>query len=211
MTNDLMITLLACTLLFPWKAHAQTAHSEARAGREPPVEIVTTAQPDLHSGFSLPDEPASAFWFGVGAGVGTLPSEEEALAASLSLTYQRRSHLFSARAAFAGDPVFGPYLYDIGVLYGRAFPVGRRAVSIAAGVGVVDGDFDTFCIAVGYASNCAENRRDEVGATLGVPLEVQIHSLTTRFFGLSICGFANLNRTGTFGGVLLHIRLGDLR
>lgn len=204
-------TLLASAFLLPWRAYAQIARSEARAGPDPPVEIVTTAQPGRHGGFSLPDEPASAFWFGLGVGVGTLPSEASTFAASLSLTYQRRSHLFSARAAGAGDPVFGPYLHDIGVLYGRAFPVGRRAVSLAAGVGVVVGDFDAFCIAVGYASSCAGNRREELDATLGVPLAVQLHSLSTRFVDVGLYGFANLNRTGTFGGVLLHARLGDLR
>jgi hypothetical protein len=206
-----MIALFAYAFLLPLRAQAQLARSEAHAGPSPPVDIVATARPALHEGFAVQGKPASAFWFGVGVGAGTLPSEGSVFAASLSLTYQRRGHLFSTRAAFAGDLAFGPYLFDVGVLYGRAFSVGRRVASMAAGVSVVDGDSDSFCFAVGYASSCAGNSREAFGATLGVPLAVHLHSLRTGFFDVGLYGFANLNRTGTFGGVLLHARLGDLR
>jgi hypothetical protein len=143
-------------------------------------------------------------------GVGTVPSEGSTFAASLNVTYQPESHLLSARAAYAGDPVFGPYRYDVGFLYGKAFSIGRRAVSIAAGIGVVNGDGDEFCVTVGNASSCADNHFEAVDATLGVPLTVQLHALETRRFDVGLYGFANFNRAGTFGGVLLHARLGDL-
>lgn len=212
MLNHLPIALLLCTLLLPLKVQAQTAPSKTNAKSNGPMEIATAAQPDFSEAVVLPrSERASAFWIGLGVGVGTLPSEGSVFAAGLSFTYQPRSHIFSARTTYAGFPVLSSYRYDVGALFGRAFSIGRRAVSLAAGVGVVNGDDDTFCIAVGYTSSCAENDRGELNTTLGFPLEVQLHSLETRFFDVGLYGFANFSRTGRFGGVLLHARLGNLR
>jgi hypothetical protein len=125
------------------------------------------------------------------------------------MAYQRRRHLFSARSVITGDPVFGSYLYDIGLLYGRAFNVEMLPVSIAAGIGYVAGDLSEACFGFG-PSSCSRSNEEPFDAGVGLPLEVRIQAWKTRYVGLSLIGFANFNRERTFGGVLLRAQLGDL-
>lgn len=161
---------------------------------------------------SVPSQPTSAFWFSAGAGVGTSAAiRGEALAIRLDLAYQRVGNVFSARAAYAGDPIFGGFVYDVGLLYGRALAVGPYFASVAAGVARVDGaPGDGLCIAVGPAVGCSDGTSEELDATIGLPLEVQLYR-SSRFVGVGLSGFANLNREANFAGVVLSVRIGRLR
>lgn len=182
-----------------WASSEESANRQFRPARTIPVRTPTQ-----------PSYPGSAFWLSAGVGSGIGASDDPAIAGSLNMTYQRRRHLFSARSVIIGDPVFGSFLiYDVGLLYGRAFNVGMLPVSIAAGIGYIAGDLSEACFGFG-PSSCSRSNEKPFDAGVGLPLEVRIQAWKTRYVGLSLIGFASFNRERTFRGVLLRAQLGDL-
>jgi hypothetical protein len=107
------------------------------------------------------------------------------------LSHQFRPHIFTGRFVRNYDSDGGgTQAWDVGVLYGRSYKTQQAMISASAGVGYV-------------------GPSPEFG-TIGIPLESQIFWTPTRYFGIGVYGFGNLNTKESFGGALLSLQFGRL-
>ena len=136
------------------------------------------------------------FWASAGLGVGS-----EDFGGSANVAFQHGSHLFSLRTA-ASAGLFDDGFGDVALLYGYATPTSRRHHAGAAiGIAIVNG-----CVEGSVFSSCIDQ-----GTVLGLPLEAQLAWLPTKFLGIGLYGFGNVNRMRSFGGVTLSLQLGGVR
>jgi hypothetical protein len=159
---------------------------------------------------SIPRVPAHAqenapavrdsYWLSVGLGAGT-----EDFSGHAALAYVHGPHLFAIRTA-ATSGLFDDGFGDLALVYGRATRSndGRLRASLGAGIALVDG-----CISPGEGglfSSCVDQ-----SAVAGFPIEAQVAWLPAGFLGVGLYGFADFNRTRSFGGVTLGLQLGRVR
>ncbi len=144
----------------------------------------------------------SRFWIGSGLGLAAISNyaDEQGIfglfAGNLNATYQFGRHLVSARGALA--TVLLVTFSDVGLLYGRVLSEGSFFASVGAGVAYVEG------LDVGLFGD-----NDELFATIGLPLEVQLFVRPFRFIGVGIYGFANINPEQNFTGATFSVQIGN--
>ena len=90
-------------------------------------------------------------------------------------------HRASTERFFSGAP-----LTEVGVLYGRSAPGDFGFASVAAGMGVVQGET----------------------TIIGLPVEVQAYLRPLPFAGLGVTLFGNINPEQPFGGLAIALQLG---
>lgn len=149
----------------------------------------------------------SAYWIALAAGPGDL-SGAGSMALYASYNYQRGGNLFTVRGAAVVD-VVGALITgitgnpqntgasEVGLLYGRARRPGHAFVALSAGIGL------------------AEVTRDSAGLTHhtyrpSLPLEAQLAWRPAPFLGITVLGFASLNKRQTFTGITAGVQLGGL-
>lgn len=139
------------------------------------------------------------FWVNAGIGVGT-PD----LAGIASASYQfSGSNLLSLRGTVAGE-IFGDELWDIGLLYGRATTAQDYHASISAGLAVMGGSRSS-------GGLFSDTPREEISRQIGFPIGGQLLWLPSRFIGLGLSGFANLNEERSFAGLAFSLQIGKLK
>ncbi|HEY3011183.1 MAG TPA: hypothetical protein VGJ36_00455 [Gemmatimonadales bacterium] len=144
-----------------------------------------------------PTRGSNTYWMGLGVGAGS-----EDFAAQLNASYQFGANIVSLRAA-ATAGLFDDGFNDVALLYGRGTrsPASRFHAGAALGISVADG-----CRGGGVFSSCRD-----MPAVLGLPIELQAFWRPSRFFGLGLYGFGNLNHSQSFAGLTLALQLGRLR
>lgn len=147
----------------------------------------------------LPQEPSSSgfdtYWIGAGVGAGS-----NDFAGHFNISYQSGASLFSLRVAGTAG-IFSDGFSDVALLYGRATRAPERyQASVALGLAVADG-----CTGSGLGG--CRNRP----SVFGLPLETQVFWRPSKFFGMGLYGFADINHLRSFAGVTLGIQLGRLR
>lgn len=140
------------------------------------------------------------YWLNLGIGAGTVGEEGGAMAANFSYHFDK--NLLSLRAVGNGE-LFGKTMSDYGFLYGRSLQQNSLFVSVGAGLALVEGS-----ISQGLFST---KKPEKIGPTIGLPLEVQLFFRPTRFLGIGLYGFANLNSEETFVGATISLQFGKLR
>ena len=75
--------------------------------------------------------------------------------------------------------------------------------SFGAGVSLVSGSISKGLF--------AEEEPEEIGPTIGLPLEAQLFWRSFRFIGIGLYGYANINPEESFAGATLNIQIGKLR
>lgn len=140
------------------------------------------------------------YWVNLGAGSGSI--SKNAFALSANATYQFGNNLLTLRAAGTGE-LFGKSIGDYGLLYGLPLKQEQVFISIGVGLAFVEGS-----ISHGLFSLIPP---EKIGPTIGIPLEVQLFWRPTRFLGMGLYGFANLNPEEPYVGVTLSFQLGKLR
>lgn len=134
-------------------------------------------------------------WFSGGLGVGRYG--ETGGAVVLDLAYQSGAHLLALRAsAVLTGYELGHSAGEIGLLYGRASRE-RGTVGHVAG-------------AVGLSMIKLDLPGGGLRSVLGIPFGFDA-SVNAQSIGLGLKGFATLNTVQSFGGLVLSLRLGQLR
>ena len=140
------------------------------------------------------------YWVNFGAGLGSI--SEDAFALSANATYQFGKNILTLRAAGTGE-LFWKSIGDNGLLYGLALKQGQVFVSVGAGLAFVEGS-----ISDGLFST---RELEKIGPTIGIPLEAQLFWRPTRFLGIGLYAFANLNSEEPFAGITLGFQFGKLQ
>lgn len=189
--GDAWIILLTTALLLWLAAGAEGQTAEApRPGAEPAQATV----------------PRQGVTVGVGMGTGSRD-----IAGHLSLWIQKDHHAIAIRSAGASDfNILSPSdsESDLAVLYGRRGRSARTWGRIGVGPGVVQ----TVRSGPGYDCSwfvCSYDRVRET--TVGLAFQADGTLAFSRFLGLGISIFGNLNSAGSFGGAALTIHLGAVR
>ena len=140
------------------------------------------------------------FWVNLGLGSGSI--SENAFALNANMTYQFGKNMLTLRAAGMGE-LFGKSIGDNGLLYGIALRQEQVLFSVGAGLAFVEGS-----ISHGLFST---KEPEKIGPTIGIPLEAQLFWRPTRFLGIGLYAFANLNPEESFAGITLGFQFGKLR
>jgi hypothetical protein len=117
-----------------------------------------------------------------------------------ALVLKEDRHRFALRGSIVAE-VLGDGVGDFGLLYGRAWTGERSEKSLSAGVALVYGD-DCYGI---FGGPC------DASKTVGLPLSATMSFRPSRFLGLGLEAFANLNSLASFVGVSGMLELGALR
>lgn len=108
-------------------------------------------------------------------------------------------HLFSARASFVAENFEGgdEETFDVALLYGRRLrTIGAFRPSVSAGIAYV---------------KCEECDDGDNATSVGLAVSAEAALWPTKFAGVAVHGFGNLNSIASFAGVALTIHLGRLR
>ncbi len=125
-----------------------------------------------------------------------------------SVSYSSNNHLFSFRylkgdelqLSFA-DPVYEPpnqKIQEFGLLYGREFRKGTGAVSLAAGIGYM------------YAIRRGENSEKIEISKLGLSLDGQLRIIISKYWGLGVTIFSNINQQKNVFGASVNVQFGNI-
>src|SRR5688572_14040869 len=129
------------------------------------------------------NQAKNLFWVVGGGGLSNLGGS-----VGFGVSHQFRSNIISGRFVrnydFDGG---GTANWDVGALIGKSYKTGIAMISGSAGVAYVGGSSDP---------------------TVGLPLESQIFWTPTKYFGIGIYGFGNINTKESFGGALLGLQFG---
>ncbi len=138
-----------------------------------------------------------AVWAQIAAGYAT---GGDNAAIMLGASSQIRSHVISVRSATTFN-LFDDDFWDFALMYGLASRTSGSRITASAGVAIVDGH------------RCANffDACEEISATIGLPLALDVAWIGLGFLGLGIHGFANINSEQSFGGIGLTVQLGKLR
>lgn len=144
------------------------------------------------------NEPIPArVWGAVGLGAAVPTSGGDGIGNMAQLVYQKAPHHAALRGLVLHDlDRDTDTIGEVAALYGRMRPFGRHHVAVAAGVAAVA--FDT----------CPDD--DDSCFTMGIPLVAEA-ALSSRFIGVGMQAFGNLNRKAPYAGALLFVQLGWLR
>lgn len=142
-------------------------------------------------------ENRALMWGAVGLGAAVPSSGGDGIANMAQLVFQKRPHHAAIRALIIHD-IERPTneIGELGALYGRTTVLGSFPVAIATGVSAV-GFFD-----------CPDD--DDSCFTAGVPVVAEV-SRNTRFIGIGLQSFININSKATYAGGILFLKLGRLR
>ena len=138
-------------------------------------------------------------WFAFGLGGGSF-GNSEGPGGVAELAFQHGPHLLAVRSS-GGGAILGDGVTDIGFLYGRATTGEGRHSSTAIGISWVGAT--TGCGM--FSSECEDE------STVGIPMAVEHSFRPSRFFGVGIQAFGNLNFVRSFIGVALILKVGRLR
>jgi len=193
-TLRVLLLFVVGSLFVAGAAHAQVT---SNGGESRSLFVAEAAQAPATS-----NGRDSRFWIGSGLGVAALTIADEqgifgVAAGNLNATYQFGRTLVSARVTLA-TLVIGEIYSDVGLLYGRVLSEGSFFASVGAGVAYVEGD---------YTGLFGDN--EELFATIGLPLEVQLFVRPFRFIGVGIYGFANVNPEQSFTGATFSVQIGN--
>ena len=136
---------------------------------------------------------ARAIW--VQAGLGASSANLGGLA---GISVGSGNHLFSARASFVAENFEGgdEETFDVALLYGRRIrSAGTFRPSASAGIAYV---------------KCEECDGGGNATSVGLAVSAEAALWPTRFAGLAVHGFGNLNPIASFAGVALTVHLGRL-
>lgn len=133
------------------------------------------------------------YWLHGGLGAGW-PGDFIHLGMGLSTEFG--NFVISARAALAGSFDRPENISDIGVLFGISRKSRYTRLSFSGGLAYVHGDVFT---------------DGSTGSTIGIPLQIQAFTTAMKFFGVGLCGNANINSRSPFFSVLLCAQIGKLR
>jgi hypothetical protein len=136
-------------------------------------------------------KPCYWLYGGVGAG-----RPGDFLHGGLGVSTEFGNFMISARAALAGSFDRPENINDIGVLFGISKKSRYFRVSFSGGLGYVHG---------------SEFTDGTTGSTIGIPLEIQAFTTAAHFFGVGVCGNANINLKSSFFSILLYAQMGKLR
>lgn len=145
------------------------------------------------------DARAEPLRFGAHAGL-SATTLGTGLSAGLSVAAHR--HVFTLRG-MSTDPAPRAETWEVGVLYGRALPVGALTVSASTGVAVVGG--------TRYDSLFGRGPGEELATMIGFPLEAALTWTPTALLAVGVRGVANVNTGQPLGGVGLTLQVGRLR
>ena len=144
-----------------------------------------------------PTENRGWFAFGLGGGVFGRSGGPGGVA---ELAFQRGPHLLALRSSGGGE-FLGDGVTDVGLLYGRATTGEGWHSSAAIGLGWVGATKDCGL----FSSECSDE------STVGVLIAAERSFRPSRFFGVGVQTFGNLNPVRSFIGVALVLKLGSLR
>jgi hypothetical protein len=129
------------------------------------------------------NQARNLFWVVGGGGISSLGGS-----VGVGASHQFKSHIISGRFVRNYDfDDHGTQNWDVGALYGRSYKTGFAMISGSAGIAYVGGN---------------------ANPTVGIPLESQIFWTPTRYFGIGVYGFGNINTKNSFGGALLGLQFG---
>jgi hypothetical protein len=171
---------------------------------------VTVAAPAVSQPSLLSPDYSHTWWFNLGYGAGgatqnsgSYSSNNSGPAGELSFNYATTNHqLFSLRATGVSQGFANGGNQDVGVLYGVMNKTDQFMASLSGGLAYTSSIDNPTPLTVD--SSVTKN-------TLGLPLETQLFWTPTKYVGLGVIGFGNINSTRSFGGVLLAIQLGKLK
>ena len=162
--------------------------------------IVVIAQAAPANGALAQQIPSSGgYWISGGIGGGIFGGTE-GLAIQLQAAHQRGHHLVSIRGTVVAE-ILGDGVYDLGVLYGRAWVRDGTFLSLGAGVGLA---VTEECPGLFTGGSC---RYEKV---FGLPVSAEASRRFTHFLGLGVQLFANFNSGTPFVGGLVGVQLGSL-
>ena len=184
-----------------------------------------TRVPQVTSSGVQPVLRDSASWFYMVAGVGgmlgrrpdadcPIPDRDSGFGASYGASFLKGKHLISIRALVVEESKGGSFFtpprvletaVDLGVLYGRARRGSAGLASASVGLGMVVGE--RWCRDGGWLGTETFTEF----ATVGIPVQVQLHPKALSRFGFGIFGMGNLNPKRSFASVALGFSVGLLR
>jgi hypothetical protein len=134
----------------------------------------------------------------------------------LEASFQRGVHLFSARALGSGElEGVGTEAWEAALLYGRALHGRRHHSSLSVGIAFLSCQWGSVCgdgeepgpEDPGYY----DSYESDYQKTVGLALSGQTFWAPSRYFGIGLWGFANINPTQSYVGAMLGLRFGKLR
>ncbi|MCX6175682.1 MAG: hypothetical protein NTZ27_13090 [Ignavibacteriales bacterium] len=141
------------------------------------------------------------YWATVGVGLSSIGyGSSTSFALNANITYQFDRNILSLRVAGGGE-VFGKSLIDYGLLYGYSLNSTSFFLSIGAGLAIV----------FGIKDNGLFNKGENIGPTVGLPIEAQLFWRPLAAFGLGLYFFADVNTEDLFAGATLSLQFGKLR
>ena len=157
---------------------------------------------------------ANHWWFNAGLGACKVNRRGEYPSLGINFSYQIKRSLISLRCIYNFEfeilePSPSESVWDVGALYGRFAKASYGFASVSGGVSYVGGvRRGRLLSSSGWFSEKYEKLTFN---TVGIPIEGQLFWTPTSFFGIGICGFANMNPEKSFFGGLLCIKIGKLR
>ena len=147
------------------------------------------------------------YWLNVGFGRCSLGG----YAGSANISIQFNKYLVSLRTTGNSETTdflsSGDDFYDIGLLFGIAPLRSNLLVSAAIGLALVGGSRDT-----GESSWLFSiDRRENIGTTIGLPIEIQLIQRLSSYMGVGAYIYANINKEESFGGIALCLQLGKFQ
>jgi|YelNatPaOPRAMG01_1025707.scaffolds.fasta_scaffold00561_5 hypothetical protein len=140
------------------------------------------------------------YWATVGIGLGAMGDKGTSFSLNANITYQFDKNMLSLRVVDVGK-VFGKNLTDFGLLYGYSLNSTSFFSSIGAG----------FAIVSEIKDNGLFNKSENIGPTIGLPIEAQLFWRPITAFGLGLYFFADVNPENFFVGTTLSLQFGKLR
>ena len=149
------------------------------------------------AGAAQADDSRVLVWAAAGVGAAAPTTGGEGIANIAQLTVQKRPHHAALRLVAIHD-IDRPTneIGELSALYGRTRSIRNYPVALATGLSAV-GFFD-----------CPDD--DDSCFTFGVPLVAEV-SRNSRFAGVGLQAFANINTKALYAGGVLIIKLGRLR
>jgi len=144
-------------------------------------------------------------WLNLGPGFGTV-DEGSTFLASLSL--QTGKHVLTLRALSTGAAMFdeGKTMTDYSLLYNWCVMNKNIFLSAGAGLAYVSGEIDHSGLILSGSSD-----KEDLGSSIGLPVDVQFFWRPLSFVGLGLYGFACLNPEESYAGAAICLQLGKLR
>jgi hypothetical protein len=98
--------------------------------------------------------------------------------------------------------------YDLGLLYGKSISFGKVfQVNISGGAGVFKREKEVYSDP-GPNPISGPIPKIEQYYTFNVPLEFELCMIPSKYFGIGIAGFANLNTKRNINGIVVKLEIG---